>query len=252
MRKIQCCPCRIGQGACRLGIGAHCQKHPPHICMINNADTLALIAGKGKALRALPRVTDCLLVGTITDRHTLQPDSNPGIVHHNEHIFQALALFPNKKARGTALIAKLHHTCGRAMNSQFMFKRDRIQIISLPQTAIIIHQNLRYNKQAKTFIPRWQPLDMRQNKVYDILGKIMIAISDKNLLSGNQVMIALFFCGTANGRQIGAGLWFGQVHCSCPLAANQFLKIQCLLRCIPMCFNRLDCSLCQQRAQPQG
>ena len=84
----------------------------------------------------------------------------------------------------------------------------------------------------------------------DVLDHIVLAPGDKNLGAKHFVAtVRLGFGPAAHRRQITAGLRFGQVHGTGPLAAYQVLKIRGLEFVRTGCQQRLNGTVGEQRAQ---
>src|SRR6516162_8953127 len=95
----------IGECAHRLSRGAHPQQHAPHIRMINDRRRLASRRGAERpALHPDSGEVASLLVGAFGDRHTLQPDIEPGGVHHRKHVFEAAILLADAPADSTLVL----------------------------------------------------------------------------------------------------------------------------------------------------
>ncbi len=86
----------------------------------------------------------------------------------------------------------------------------------------------------------------------DVLGQVVIAIGDENLLAGDQIALAVRHGTTAQGAHIRSGLGLGQVHGAGPGAADQLRQICLALGRTAMGGDRLDRTLGQQRAERKG
>jgi hypothetical protein len=80
----------------------------------------------------------------------------------------------------------------------------------------------------------------------------VIPIGDEDLLTGNQVMVALALGARAYGAQVRAGLRFRQVHRSGPLARNHFPQEARLQLLGTVEGDSLDRALGQHRTQREG
>ena len=60
----------------------------------------------------------------------------------------------------------------------------------------------------------------------DIVGEIMFALSDVDILSADFVgVIGLFLGLCADEAEVGSGLRFGEVHGACPFAGDEFGEV---------------------------
>ncbi len=177
----------------------------------------------GLSLFALQRIGQRVLIGRLGHADTLHADAKPGVVHHGEHRSHALVLFPNQPA-GRAIV--FHDRGRRPMQAQLVFKADNAQRVALTGFAIFIRQELRDDKQADPLCPRRTIRQAGQHKVTDVLGKIVVAPGDKNLLARDRIgaiVIPLRF-----GRQrahVRARSGLGQVHGSAPFTRDQLGQI---------------------------
>ena len=57
-----------------------------------------LVLPGGAALDARPRIGQRLLVGALGDRDALEPDVQPRVVHHREHVFEAAVFLADQIA----------------------------------------------------------------------------------------------------------------------------------------------------------
>ncbi len=82
----------------------------------------------------------------------------------------------------------------------------------------------------------------------DVLGHIMLAERNENLLAENTVPIAFGNGPRANLCEIRAGLRFGKAHRARPGSLHQFWNVELLLLVRSHQFDRFDCALVEQRA----
>ena len=81
-----------------------------------------------------------------------------------------------------------------------MLKRPASQIIALPKRAIFVDQMLRHDKQRYTFDAFWCIWRTGEHHMHDVVGKIVFAIRDVNLLARYTVSIIFFNGFGANAR----------------------------------------------------
>ena len=91
-----------------------------------------------------------------------------------------------------------------------MFNRDTFHIIQGAKTAIFIDQKLRDDKDRNTLHTCGRIGGSGQYKVNDIFGHIMFAVSDKNLLPTDKIMITFGDGLRPDRSQIGPRLAFRQ------------------------------------------
>src|SRR5207248_1062455 len=88
----------------------------------------------------------------------------------------------------------------------------------------------------------------------DVVGQVVVAISDEDLLAGDAVMLApslvfLWHSARAQGTEIGAGLRLGQVHRAGPFARHELREIDLLLFGRTVRGQHVDRTGAEQRAQ---
>ena len=65
----------------------------------------------------------------------------------------------------------------------------------------------------------------------NVIGHVVFTGRDKDLLAGHFVgPVVLWFRFGPHQSQIGAAMWFGQVHGSCPFAGSHICQVSCFLR----------------------
>ena len=178
------------------------------------------------ALAAIARVRRSRLLGPLGDGNTFEADLEPGVIHHREHAGEAPVRLADQVAEGTLAIVAETHDAGRArVYAEFVFDRNRPDIVTFTRFAVVADEELGHEEQrdaAHAFGRIRQP---RQHQVQDIAGNVVIAPADVNLLSGEPVGIAVRHRARRHGRQIRTCLRLGQVHRARPLAADEFFEI---------------------------
>ena len=114
------------------------------------------------------------------------------------------------------------------MNAQFVFQGDALHAVAHTRLALGIEQELGHHEQRNAFDARRRIRQACQDQMHDVVGHLVIAPGDENLLPGDQVVVALGHGAALDGRQIGAGIRLGQVHRPGPLAAHQFFQVGAL------------------------
>jgi hypothetical protein len=100
----------VGERAHRLGAGPHVHQHPAHVWMVDNRGRFG--AAYRRPLHPLPGVAGCLLVGGFGHGHALQPNIQPRVVHHGEHVFEA-AVGLTDEIGDRAFLVAVRHDGGR-------------------------------------------------------------------------------------------------------------------------------------------
>ena len=128
-----------------------------------------------------------------------------------------------------------------------------IEIIVRTQRAIGIDQIFGHQKQRNPARSCRRIRQAGQHHMQDIVGKIMLAIGDENLLAENPVSAVAHRFGTgAQCVEIGSGLRLGQVHGAHPCAGHQFFEKILFEKIRPVRLQGLDCSGSQKRAKRES
>ena len=190
------------------------------------------------------------MIGTLGYRQALYADTLTGIVHHGEHIFQALVRFTDQITQRTF---KFHHTSRAAVDTQFVLQRQRAGGVPFGgRLAVVVEQEFGHDKQRDTFDTGRRIRQTRQHQMNDILGHLVITPGDKDLGATDAIGVAIRYSFGFYCRQIRTGVRFGQVHGAGPLARDQFRQVgvfQLITAMVRQCFN---CTLTQQWAQCKG
>ncbi len=112
---------------------------------------------------------------------------------------------------------------------------------------------LRHDEHRNAGGARRRVRQSRQHEMHDIVGKIMIAVGDEDLLARNPISsVPRRRRLRAQFRKIGARLGFGQVHRAGPLAGNKLRQIGPFLIVRTRMKDRLDSPGRQRRADGEG
>ncbi len=90
----------IAEGAHCLDLRLHGEQHAPNVRMMNDRDSFAALLAERAALDSLLGEVARLLIRTLGDPQTLQPDLVPRLVHHREHVREALILLADEITDG--------------------------------------------------------------------------------------------------------------------------------------------------------
>ncbi len=183
------------------------------------------------ALHPLAGKVAGLLQGALGDRDTLQPDMQPGVVHHREHVFEPAVLLADAPADGVFVG---QHASRRGVDAELVLEAQHPDLVPRPRRAVIAGEELRHQEQRQPAAPGRRSRHPRQDHMDDVRRQIVIAVRDEDLLPGDPVMVApdgiAARLGPAAQRpEIRPGLRLGQVHRPGPLAGDQPAEIAPLL-----------------------
>ena len=218
--------------------------------MVNDGRAAGQAAIHGAALHALAGIGHGFLVGTARNGHAFQAHGVAGGVHHDEHVFQATVFFAHQVAHRAAVVAKLQHGRGAALDAQLVLDAHAMHVIALAQAAVGVHQELGHDEQADAFDAFGRIRQACQHEVHEVFRHVVLAVGDEDLGAEHFVgAIGLALGAAADQRQIAAGLRLGQVHRACPLAGDEFFQIGALELFAARNQQRLDGAVGQHRAQ---
>src|SRR5271169_7081615 len=88
-----------------------------------------------------------LLVGALGNRHALQPDIEPGGVHHREHVFEAAILLADAPADGPLVLAIGEDASRRSVDAELVLKAQRADVVARSWSPFVIGEEFRHEKQ---------------------------------------------------------------------------------------------------------
>ncbi|OIQ69785.1 hypothetical protein GALL_486120 [mine drainage metagenome] len=101
-----------------------------------------------------------------------------------------------------------------------------MHIVACTQRSVRVDQKFGNHEQADAFDTLGCSGHTGQHQMDDVFSHVVLTPGDENFGAGNLVAaIGLRLGAGAYGGQIAAGLRFGQVHGSGPLAADELFKI---------------------------
>ena len=218
----------VGDRACSAGQRAHGEQHALDVGMRDDRARAGWRA-IGAALPAFARIGERLLGRTLGDRDPLQAHRKPRLVHHGEHAGHAAVLLADEEAGGAAAVAVDHGAGGRGVNAELVLDRMRARVVALPGRAVGVEQEFRHEEQRNALGSRRRVGQPRQHEMDDVVGEIVLAVGDEDLLAGDA--IAAVGCALGLGAQradVGAGLRLGELHGAHPFAGDELGQIGAL------------------------
>ena len=224
------------------------EQHAPHVGM--HDDRIGALAGvfrarQRTALQAVFGVGERVLIGDLRLRETLHGDAEPRLVHHHEHGVQPAIRLADKKALRAVVI---HHAGRICVNAHFLFDRAAGDAVARAERPVVIDQKFRHDEERDALHAGGRALDPREHQVDDVLGQIMFARGNENLLPGDGI-------GAVRARdrfrgekpQIRAALRLGQIHRAGPAPFRHLRRIEVFLLRRTMAQERGERALSQPR-----
>ena len=242
----------IGQRTHRLGLCLHQHQHASHIRVIDDGHGIRR-AFDGAALYALLRIGQRVLVSRLGQPQPLEADGITRRVHHDEHVLQALVRLADEGADTATVVAETHHAGRAGMDAELVFDGYTVGIVAFAERTIGIDEKLWHDEQRDAFHPGWRVGQTGQHEVDDVLGHVVLAVGDKDLLAEDAVTAVRLRLGTRADRgEIRPGLRLGDIHGAGPFAGNHFRQVHGLLLRRAAQFQCLDCTAGQHRTQREG
>ena len=131
------------------------------------------------------------LPGTLASRQTLDRHRQAGVVHHGEHQRHALVQVADQFADGAAIVA-VGHDAGRAgVDADLSLQRDAAQIVASAGRTVGFGQKLRHDEQRDALAARRRIRRPGQHEMNDVLGQVVLAIGDEDLLPADSPGVAV-------------------------------------------------------------
>ncbi len=233
----------------RLDLRLHQHQGAAHVRVVEQARGQG--AGPGRAaLLALQREGQRRLVGALGEAHALDAHLQARGVHHHEHVGEALVRGADQFRR-RALVE--HDAGGGGVDAELVLQARRPQRVGDAERAVLAHPPLGGEEQAQAPRAGRRVGQARQHQVDDVLGDVVVAPGDVDLLAGEAVAALAVGLGAGGDRaEVGAGLGLGEHHHPGPLAGDQLGQIERLLPVGAVQRQRLDRRQGQHRAQAEG
>ena len=231
-------------------MGLHPDQHPPDVGVLDDRHP-----GSGgvfhlrerRTLEALLGVLQRMEVGDGGAGKGLDPDADPGAVHHLEHDFHPLALLPQEFRVALPVVAQVDQTGRRTVDAHLLLDlRDRI-VVPLSQRPVLIHQKFGNEKDRYPGRPRGIPFDPGEDRMDDVLHEVAVGRGDEAL----RPLEAECPVRTADrlrleAPHVGAGARFGQGHRPAPDGLVHLRQVLLFLRLRPVGFNQVGGPLGQR------
>ena len=104
-----------------------------------------------------------------------------------KHIGQAKILLTHQIAHGTVFLAEVQGTGGLSATTHLVEQACKRDVIALAQRAVLVYQELGYDKQGDSLDAFWRSLYPRQYQVNDVLVQFMVTARYPDLVAGNAV-----------------------------------------------------------------
>ena len=209
------------------------------------------------ALNALGGVGSGRLKGAFGEADALQPDGEPGVVHHREHAGQSLVRRPQHEAHSTLLVAIGDDAGGRGVDAELLLELAAAPVVAAAEAAIGAGEEFRDDEERDALGPGRGVGEPGEDQMDDVLGHVVVAPGDVDLLAPEPVVRADRGVvgrrgGGPDGAEIRARLRLGEAHRPGPAPGHHWRHERGLLPVGAVVQERLDRALRQERADLQG
>ena len=234
------------------GQRAHGEQHALDVGMRDDRARARWRAARA-ALPALARIGERLLGRALGDGHALQPDRQPRLVHHGEHAGHAAVLLADEEAGGAAIVAVDHGAGGRGMDAELVLDRMRARVVARAERAVGIEQEFGHEEERDALGAGRRIGQPRQHQMDDVVGEVVLAIGDEDLLPGDAIAAVGRALGPGAQRaDVGAGLRLGELHGAHPFAGDELGQIGALEFVAAVRGERIDPRHGQHRPEAEG
>ena len=138
------------------------------------------------------------------------------------------------------------------MNAELVLDRMRAHVVARAERAVGVEQEFRHQEERDAFRSGRRIGQPRQHQVDDVVGEVVLAVGDEDLLSGDAVAAVGGTLGPrAQRADVGARLRLGQLHRAHPFAGHQLGQIAALERVAAVRRERIDARHGQQRTDTE-
>ena len=199
-----------------------------HISMRRTSGCLTIASGAldprfdVAALHAFLGILERALVRAVGERDALNADRKARRVHHHEHVLEAAVGFADEIAdRAFAAFADAHRARRVAVDAQLVLDAGADHLVGLAERAVVVHDELRHDEERNALGSFGRVRQPRENEMNDVLGHVVLAEGDEDLLAGEPVLVAVGHRFRAHLREVRTGLRLGETHRARPLSGDE-------------------------------
>ena len=165
------------------------------------------------ALRTLAGVLQGIQVAGVAEHDRAHADTDPRLVHHLEHVGQAVVRFAYQIADAVAVIAEVQRGGGGAAPAHLVEQAGQGDVVALAQGAVFVDQELRHDEQRNTLHAGRGIRQLGQDHVHDVFRQRVVAAGNEDLVALDPVAaVGVRFGAAADVGQRRAGVRLGQRH----------------------------------------
>ena len=139
------------------------------------------------------------------------------------------------------------------MDAHLVLDRMRAHVVALAERAVGIEQEFRHQEQRHAARSGGRVGQPRQHEMHDVVGHVVLAIGDEDLLPGEAIAAVAGALGLGAQRaDVGAGLRLGHLHGAGPFAGDELRQIGALQFFAAVRGERVDRRHGQHRPDAEG
>ena len=138
------------------------------------------------------------------------------------------------------------------MDAELVLDRMRAHVVAFAERAVRVDQEFRHQEQRDALGAGRCIGQPRQDEVHDVVGEVVLAIGDEDLLPGDLVGAIVAFGAGAKEAHVGAGLRLGELHGPGPFAGDELAEIDALELIRPVGREGVDPGHGQRRPDHEG
>jgi hypothetical protein len=164
------------------------QQHAAHVGVLGDRHRrrARVLGAQRPALRALARVGHGLVVGDRRGGDAVDADHDPGLVHHLEHVADALVRLADQPAAAVAALAERQRQAGQALPADLVDHAGHRDVVV--DEPVALDAAPRHAEQRHALDAGRRAGDARQGQVHDVVGEIVVAAGDEDLGAAQQVV----------------------------------------------------------------
>ena len=169
-------------------------------------------------LRPGPRVLQRLEIGHRGRRDRLHPHHQARLVHHLEHVRDATVGLADEPAVTIAVLSEVERDARDTAPPHLVERARAVHVVGHQLAAL--EALLRDREERDALDAEGRAIDPGEREVHDVLGQVLIAARDEDLVAPDQVVpVGRRGRARLHVREAAAGLGLGEGHRARPLAA---------------------------------